>query len=546
MKKFIKMTKTLITFISAIFIFGIWASFHMLITNETFLILICLTSALPIGAYILDKKNLVPISFAVMILFFMYSSYNLSGQKINFAFIYLSIGFSVIYLLQAKAIKTLKNQIIGDLLTNEINIIKFFTYITIPVILISSLLNVSIYAYFMNSEFSFFQNYKLHFLANLVGCYVISTLAVGNKFIELDTNKEKQTSIYHIFSFISLALILQLSVVYNNYIIYLLVPFLIFSMIRLSYFFSSILLLIATAFFFFITFLGDGPFIKENIVETYTNLLLFISVFSFGLNFLLMQNRQISQSNYSRKSFDEANKVVLQIKDAIEKGQFKAYFQPIVDKNQNIIKYETLVRIVKHNEILTPGYFLKVIKGTHYYPLLSQAIYSQAFDFFRYRKEYFTINVSNLDIFNIKTLDFLKNLLIEFPEKNRVVFELVESESIEKTPEVESFVKFIRNNGAKLAIDDFGAGYSNFSYLTYLNPDYLKIDGSLIKNICDDENTYKIVRGMVKLAHELNIKTIAEFIETKEIFNKALSCGIDEFQGFYLGKPIPSKEVKVS
>jgi EAL domain-containing protein (putative c-di-GMP-specific phosphodiesterase class I) len=94
--------------------------------------------------------------------------------------------------------------------------------------------------------------------------------------------------------------------------------------------------------------------------------------------------------------------------------------------------------------------------------------------------------------------------------------------------------------GVKIAIDDFGTGYSNFSYLLKLRPDYIKIDGSLIKHIDTDDNSIAIVSAILAFSKKLGIKTIAEYVHSKEVYEKCKELGIDEFQGFYLGEPTSS------
>ena len=95
----------------------------------------------------------------------------------------------------------------------------------------------------------------------------------------------------------------------------------------------------------------------------------------------------------------------------------------------------------------------------------------------------------------------------------------------------------IKSFGCSVAIDDFGSGYSNFAHLLKLNPEYIKIDGSLIKNINTDKNSLIIVRTINSFAHDLGIKTVAEYVHSREVFEVLKSIGIDEFQGFYFGKP---------
>ncbi len=91
--------------------------------------------------------------------------------------------------------------------------------------------------------------------------------------------------------------------------------------------------------------------------------------------------------------------------------------------------------------------------------------------------------------------------------------------------------------GCQIAIDDFGTGYSNFTHMIHLDVDYLKIDGSIIQNILTDKNSEIVVRTLVDFAGQLNIKTIAEFVDSKEIYEKVKQPGINYTQGYYFGKP---------
>ncbi|WP_323666827.1 EAL domain-containing protein [Aliarcobacter butzleri] len=101
----------------------------------------------------------------------------------------------------------------------------------------------------------------------------------------------------------------------------------------------------------------------------------------------------------------------------------------------------------------------------------------------------------------------------------------------------------IKTLGCKVAIDDFGTGYSNFEHLLKMNVNYLKIDASLIKNITKDENSRKITKTIVEFAKSLNLKTIAEFVENKEIFDMAKDLGVDYSQGYYFSAPIEKPNI---
>ena len=150
-----------------------------------------------------------------------------------------------------------------------------------------------------------------------------------------------------------------------------------------------------------------------------------------------------------------------------------------------------------------------------------------------------TINLSFKDILNYEFIDYLDNVLekLKFEDRNRLVFEILESENLSDYDFLEEFVLKYKKLGVKIAIDDFGSGYSNFIRIIRLKPDYLKIDGSLIKNIDKDNNSYEIVKSIIAFSKTLNIRTIAEYVHSEEIFNLLLELGVDEFQGYYFGKP---------
>jgi EAL domain-containing protein (putative c-di-GMP-specific phosphodiesterase class I) len=127
--------------------------------------------------------------------------------------------------------------------------------------------------------------------------------------------------------------------------------------------------------------------------------------------------------------------------------------------------------------------------------------------------------------------------LLEQERQGGIILEIVESEGIENFYEVNRFIEQAKSSGCHIAIDDFGTGYSNFEYLIKLNADFLKIDGSLIKNIDTDIDAQDIVSTMVSFAKKKKIPVIAEFVSSEAIFNKVKSLGIEYAQGYYIGKP---------
>jgi EAL domain-containing protein (putative c-di-GMP-specific phosphodiesterase class I) len=137
---------------------------------------------------------------------------------------------------------------------------------------------------------------------------------------------------------------------------------------------------------------------------------------------------------------------------------------------------------------------------------------------------------------------FIYNYALEKKVMSRMVLELVESESLSSFAGVTDIIYKFKNAGAQIAIDDFGTGYSNFDYLLKIKADYIKIDGSIIKLITQDERAVDLVNSIVSYANKLKMKPIAEFISNEALCAKAKALGIDYQQGFYYGKPEPTPD----
>lgn len=226
------------------------------------------------------------------------------------------------------------------------------------------------------------------------------------------------------------------------------------------------------------------------------------------------------------------------IKSALKNESVVPYFQPIINnKTRKIEKYEALMRLVYNNKLITPGFFLDIAKKTKYYTHLTDAVLKRCFDIFSKNRNVVSVNLSVEDISNKLSMEAVYDMLDAYNVGDRVTFEIVESEGIENYEEVEQFISNVKSRGCSVAIDDFGSGYSNFEYLMKLKADYIKIDGSIIKNICDDPGALAITEAIVNFAKKNNIMTVAEFVSNEKIYEKVCELDIDYSQGYYFGKP---------
>jgi len=226
------------------------------------------------------------------------------------------------------------------------------------------------------------------------------------------------------------------------------------------------------------------------------------------------------------------------IKDGLEQDNFVPVFQPIVNnKTKKWEKYEALVRLEDDGKLVSPYFFLEISKTTKHYSDITKVMIKKSFDMFQNRDEEFSVNLTIEDIINEDIKTFIFDMLESYQIGNRVVFEIVESESIENFEQIAIFIDKIKSHGSKIAIDDFGTGYSNFEYLMKVKADYIKIDGSMIKNIDKDKDAQMVVSTIVEFAKKMNMKTIAEFVETQSILDKVNELGIDYTQGYFYSEP---------
>jgi PAS domain S-box-containing protein len=254
--------------------------------------------------------------------------------------------------------------------------------------------------------------------------------------------------------------------------------------------------------------------------------------------FILANNFAHIEQNKAKKNMQ----TVSMIKKAIHSSNIVSYFQPIIDnKTKEIVKYESLVRLIDENEnIISPFFFLETAKKSNYYSQITNIVLEHSFSILRNSETDISINLSALDIEQRSIRKKILELLEKHKEhSSRIVFELLEDENINNFETVKRFISNVKEYGVKIAIDDFGAGYSNYERLLDYQPDILKIDGCLIRDIETSSYSLSAVKSIVTFAKEQKLQTIAEFIENETIYNIVKEIGVDFSQGYHFGKPAP-------
>jgi len=242
-----------------------------------------------------------------------------------------------------------------------------------------------------------------------------------------------------------------------------------------------------------------------------------------------------------RKYESEASSRISDIRLAIDNDRIKCAFQPIYHAStEKITKYEMLLRMMdKDGKVIPPNSFLPSIRHTQVYILLTAIVLNKAIDTLR-KKEGVHLSI-NLDIQDILNDDILRLLEKTFYGQKalaeRITVEILEHEEITDFETIAKSISKLKDLGFFIALDDFGSGYANFRYMINLDIDILKIDGSIVKNVDTDRVAYNIIKAIVEFGKSMNMKIIAEQVETKTECETIKSLGVDCLQGYYLGRP---------
>ncbi len=238
---------------------------------------------------------------------------------------------------------------------------------------------------------------------------------------------------------------------------------------------------------------------------------------------------------------------VKKLRNALDKNRFRLYTQPIIplNKDNTKIHHEVLLRLLDENgKIVMPEQFLEIANLYSMMPRIDLWVIDSLFNylsnanFTNWDNICFSVNISGA---SLNDNEFFRYLYQKFqyhklpPEL--FCFEITETIAINNLSQASKFIKTLKSLGCSFALDDFGKGMSSLTYLKNLPVDYLKIDGSFIKEIHTEAVTKAMVQAIHYLAKALGVKTIAEFAENQDIVDILKELHIDYAQGYHFGKP---------
>jgi EAL domain-containing protein (putative c-di-GMP-specific phosphodiesterase class I) len=236
------------------------------------------------------------------------------------------------------------------------------------------------------------------------------------------------------------------------------------------------------------------------------------------------------------------------IRQVIQRKQLVLFAQPIVanvDPESMKHKYEILIRLRDDNgEIVPPDLWMPIAMRAGMMQGLDMAVMEQTFEWFAAHPaalaalSHCAINLSGPTVASpVIAQRIAEGLALHKLPAHKFTFEITESQAIANPAQATDTIRAIRNCGCRVAIDDFGTGVATFDYLKRFDVDYIKIDGAFIKSLLHDPVDRVIVESIVKVAHQMNVRTVAEFVSSMELYGAVTALGVDESQGYAFGKP---------
>lgn len=241
--------------------------------------------------------------------------------------------------------------------------------------------------------------------------------------------------------------------------------------------------------------------------------------------------------------FSEINQLITLVKNAVKEDRFVLYFQPVVRvENGKIVHHEALVRLKgKHGELISPQAFIPAAERFGLMPQIDRWVVGASLDALRQHPGLnLFINISGISLSEESLLEYIEEMITQCGmEPSRIGFEITETAAVKDMMLARRWIERLKKLGCRFALDDFGIGFSSFSYLRILPVDYLKIDGSFIRNLEKDPSNRALVEAMSTIARSLGIKTVAEYVENGNVLKILQELKIDCAQGYFLGMPDP-------
>jgi len=257
---------------------------------------------------------------------------------------------------------------------------------------------------------------------------------------------------------------------------------------------------------------------------------------------------RLNDQDASLKRHLEELKVVADLRHRLPTDRYFLEFQPIISLRtaMSSLCYEVLIRMRdEENNVVAPGRFIGAAERNGLMSQIDRWVLRSTLEWLddhpdhRDRLTFATINISGASLNDARFIDDAFSMIAEHPLAiSKLCFEITEGVALRDLDSTRRFVDRLRAYGSKVALDDFGAGYTSFNYLKEIPADFIKIDGSFVKDINRNPANYAITRTIVDLTHELGMRSIAEWAETPDTVASLIELRVDYGQGFGLARPL--------
>lgn len=247
-----------------------------------------------------------------------------------------------------------------------------------------------------------------------------------------------------------------------------------------------------------------------------------------------------------RSAHHEEDRRVQMLFDALEQDRFVLHFQPVQSLlDGSVGHYEALVRIDPGDggALIMPGSFIATVERHGLISRVDYAVLRQVFSHLAGTRAddafSLAVNISAAHFGDRDLLAWLENVFAEdVVQPRQLVFEITETAALHNIAMALDFMEPLHALGCRFALDDFGVGFSSFEYLRLLPVDYVKIDGSFIRNLPDSPEDRAIARAITEVAHATGRQVIAEFVESQVHLELLAGMGVDYAQGYHIGRPV--------
>ena len=243
------------------------------------------------------------------------------------------------------------------------------------------------------------------------------------------------------------------------------------------------------------------------------------------------------------------------IMKGLSENRFCLYVQPIIsmEGDARCTHYEVLIRYRNADDtIISPNQFLPSAERYNLIEKIDVWVINTIIHWLQKNKDQakdvmFSVNLSGR---SLGSQTFHKYLLEKLQqseiETSSLCFEITETSVVQNVEKSVDFINSIKQLGVKFSLDDFGTGLSSFSYLKRFPVDFLKIDGEFVRDILENETSFVFVRSMTEVGHSLDMKVIAEFVESDTVYERLREANIDYIQGYHVGKPVAIETLELS